>query len=78
MTLDRDEGTVVVEGTLTLTATTKPAGETVTWTSSDDTVATVEAGVVTGEAVGTATITASITVEGTTYSDTCAITVTEE
>lgn len=76
VTLNKDTETVTVEGTVTLTATTVPAGETVTWTSSDTEKATVAAGVVTGVAEGTATITASITVEGTTYTDTCVVTVT--
>ena len=53
-----------------------PYGTTVTWTSSDDEVATVTDGVVTGVAAGTATITATITVDGTSYTDTCAVTVT--
>lgn len=43
--------------TITLTATCSDGGE-VTWSSSDPTVASVEAGVVTGLKVGTATITA--------------------
>lgn len=76
MTLSRSEGTVVVGETLTLTATTIPADAQVTWTSSDDAIAEVEAGVVTGVAAGTATITASITVDGVNYTDTCAVTVT--
>lgn len=61
-----------------MTATTVPADAEVTWSSSDNLVASVEAGVVTGESAGTATITATITVDGVAYSDTCAITVTEE
>ena len=76
--LSSAEGTVAVEGSLTLTATTVPANATVTWTSSDDDVALVEGGVVSGVAVGTATITATITVGGTNYSANCAITVTGE
>ena len=36
----------------------------------------IAAGVVTGVAAGTATITASITVGGTSYTDTCEVTVT--
>ena len=78
MSLSRAEDSIVVEGTTTLTATTVPANAVVTWTSSDDEVATVSDGVVTGVTVGTATITASITVDGTDYSGSCAITVTEE
>jgi phi13 family phage major tail protein len=59
-----------------LQAIVVPAGAAVTWTSSAQTYATVdEAGVVTGAAEGSATITASITVDGTNYTDTCAVTV---
>lgn len=76
VTLDKDTAEVVVNETVTLTATTIPADAKVTWTSSDTDTATVAAGVVTGVAAGTATITATITVEGTDYTDTCAVTVT--
>lgn len=78
VTLDLHTATVAVSGTKALTATTKPAGKTVTWTSSDDEVATVSGGTVTGVAAGTATITASITVDSKTYTDTCTVTVTSE
>ena len=64
------------DDTVTLTAETNPAGQSVTWTSSDDTVASVSNGVVTGEAAGNAIITASITVEGVAYTDTCTVVVT--
>lgn len=78
VTLDKDTLALTVSGdSATLVATTVPAGETVTWTSSDDEVATVAAGVVSPEGAGTATITASITVDGTEYTDTCSVTVTE-
>jgi phi13 family phage major tail protein len=61
---------------VSLQAIVVPAGAAVTWTSSAQTYATVdEAGVVTGAAEGSATITASITVDGTNYTDTCAVTV---
>ena len=63
------------EGTVTLTATTVPADETVTWSTSDSSVATVANGVVTGVAEGNAIITASITVDGVTYTDTCTVVV---
>lgn len=76
VTLNQNEVTLEVDGTVTLTATTYPAGETVTWSSDDTDTATVAAGVVTGKAEGTATITASITVGGNTYTDTCEVTVT--
>lgn len=68
---------VEVGNTTTLDVTVVPNGTSVTWTSSDDTKATVSnAGVVTGVANGTATITATITVDGQTYTDTCTVTVT--
>ena len=60
ITLDKAVDTVAVEGTTTLTATTVPAGETVTWASSDTDVATVAAGVVTGVATGTVLVTATL------------------
>lgn len=62
--------------TVTLTATTVPAGETVTWSSSAGTKASVNNGTISALEAGTATITASITVDGQTYTDTCAVTVT--
>lgn len=68
--------TVAVSATTNLTATLSPSGATgtITWTSSDDTKATVSSsGVVTGVAAGSATITASC--GG--YSDTCEVTVTD-
>lgn len=74
--IDKTAVTIPVEGTATITATTIPDSETVTWTSSDTDVATVAAGVVTGVAEGTATVTASITVDGTAYTKTCEVTVT--
>ena len=67
---------VAAGDTVTLTATTVPAGKALTWSSSDENTATVENGVVTGEAEGTATITASFDAAGTTISDTCTVTVT--
>ena len=72
--------TLAVGDTRTLTATTTPAGETVTWASSDSTKASVTSGgVVTAAAAGTAVITASITIgEGAsakTYTDTVTVNV---
>lgn len=68
--------TSVAEGDdVTLTAQTTPAGETVTWSSSDTSVATVADGVVSGVAEGSAIITATITVNGVDYTDTCTIVV---
>lgn len=55
----------------TITATVVPSGSTVSWSSSDTSVATVVAGVVTGVGNGTCTITAS----AGGISKTCAVTV---
>lgn len=62
----------------TLTATIEPSDATnssITWSSSDETVATVSDGTVTGVAAGSATITA--TSEDGDYAATCSVTVTE-
>ena len=75
--LSAHELELVVNGTETLTATTVPMEATVTWATSDDTVAAVDGGVVTAVAAGEATITASIEVEGETYTDTCTVIVAE-
>lgn len=61
---------------VTVAAETVPGGQAVTWTSSDDEVATVANGEITGVAAGTATITATITYEGTPQTDTCEVIVT--
>lgn len=76
--LDNQTATVAVDSTTTLTATTVPTDAEVTWASDDETVATVANGTVTGVSAGTANVTATITVDGTDYSDTCAVTVTGE
>lgn len=75
ITLDAHEVTIAPSGTMALTATVYPTGSTVTWSSSDTSVATVSNGTVTGVAAGTATITASITVGTRTATDTCEVTV---
>lgn len=61
ISIDNKEDKKIYAGqTLNLTATTKPGDATVVWTSSDDTVATVEAGVVIGRKAGKVTITATL------------------
>ncbi len=58
--LNKNTAEVVVDQTITLTATTLPVKGDVTWASSDNTKATVStSGVVTGKAAGTAVITAT-------------------
>lgn len=75
LTLDRANVTIEEGEKAQLTAKTTPAGQTVTWTSSDSEVATVSNGEITGVAEGTAVITASMTYDGVTYTDTCNVTV---
>ena len=76
VTLSNETVTLAIAGTDTLTATTVPDDASVTWTSSDETVATVDVdGVVTGVAEGEATIRATITVGGRTYYANCVVTV---
>lgn len=77
VSIDQGTATVRTGMTIALAATTVPAGATVTWSSADEEIATVDnTGTVTGVGVGEVGITASITVGGTTYSDTLTITVT--
>ena len=75
ITLNHTEASLVEGETLTLKATVSPddaTDKTVTWTSSNESVATVDNnGVVTAVAAGTATITAT----AGDYSATCVVTV---
>ncbi|MDE7380140.1 MAG: Ig-like domain-containing protein, partial [Clostridia bacterium] len=62
VTITGAPATMTVGGTVTLTANVSPSNatdKTVTWTSSNENVATVEGGVVTAKAAGTVTITAT-------------------
>lgn len=78
VTLSKSSYTIKVEGSYTLSATIKPddtTTKTVTWSSSDETIATVNtSGKVTGVKVGEATITATCTADSSVKA-TCAITV---
>ena len=77
VSLDKSTDTVAVGSTTTLTETVTPsnaADKTVSWSTSDSSVATVSGGVVTGVAAGTAVITVETTDGG--YTDTCTVTVT--
>lgn len=74
ISLGRQVANVTAGNTIKLTpARLVPAGTTVTWSSSDTSVATVSDGTVSGVAAGNAIITASITVNSVTYSDTCTV-----
>lgn len=72
---------IVVGGSKTLTATVLPSNASnkkVTWSSSNDAVATVSStGVVTGVTVGTATITVTSAYSGS-FTDTCVVAVVSE
>ena len=78
VTVSPTSSTVAINGTLQLTANVQPSNATnkaVTWTSSNNSIATVDAnGKVTGKAVGSATITATTTDGKKTAS--CTVTVT--
>ena len=77
VTLDPASLEIEVGDSATLTATVQPTSatnKTVTWSSNNNAIATVNGGVVTGIAEGTATITVT-TVDGS-FSDTCTVTVT--
>ncbi len=75
--LDKTETTLIKGNTLTLTLTTTPAGsryDSLTWTSSDETVATVANGVVTAtDKEGEAVITATAMVDGAPLVASCKI-----
>lgn len=68
---------LTVGETSTLAAATIPENQSITWSSSKDSVAAVDnSGKVTAKAAGDTVITAKITVDGKEYTSTCAVTVT--
>ena len=75
--ISETEKSLLVDETVTLTATTNPTGQTITWISSNDSVATVSNGVVTAKSEGSAVITARFTYNGINYEKNCTISVTE-
>ena len=79
ITFNKSKTSIYVGGTETLTATITPGdviNNTLTWTSSDTNVATVDqSGLVTAKKLGTATITATAT-DGSGVSASCVVTVT--
>ncbi len=77
VTVTPSTASITVNGTVNLIAKVAPdnaTNKTVVWTSSDNNVATVDSGIVTGKRAGTATITAT-TADGEKTS-TCQVTVT--
>lgn len=76
VTLSKSTEAVAAGSTVTITATTTPAGGTVKWRSSDTDVATVTGGVITGVAAGSAIIMAHVVETGAEAQ--CALTVTAE
>ena len=78
ITLNETSKSLTLGSTLQLEATVLPndlENKTVTWKTSDATIASVSNGLVTAKNIGTATITATTT-DGTNLSATCKITVT--
>lgn len=73
VTLSETNLSLLPGGTATLKETIKPSGCTVTWDSSNKTVATVDGGKVTAVAPGTATITAKFTYKNKTYEESCEV-----
>ena len=73
VTINRESASVPEYETIMLAATVENTVEPITWTSSDESVATVDGGVVHGVKAGSAAITAS----AGGASATCAVTVTE-
>lgn len=62
-------------GSETISATTTPSGRSVTWSSSDTSVATVSGGKITAVSAGSTKITASFTYAGKSYSQSCSVVV---
>ena len=79
VSLDKEQISVSVEGKQTLVATVSPLNATnksVTWKSSNSSIATVSNGVVTGVSEGTCTITVTTNDGG--FEKTCSVTVTKK
>ena len=67
-----------VGGTVNLNASTSPTGQSISWSSSNSSVATVSnSGRVSAVGAGNATITAQFVYGGTTYSESCSVSVIE-
>ena len=77
VSLSNESISLVIGQSKTLSATPSPSGASVTWSSSNSSVASVSGGKVTAVANGTATITAKVTYNGASASKTCTVTVTK-
>ncbi len=75
ISLSASSKTMTVGDTVALSATITPSGQSVNWSSSNTSVATVSNGVVTAKASGATVITGKFTYNGKIYSSTCTISV---
>ncbi len=73
ITLSPTSKTLTVGDSSNITATTMPSGQSVTWVSSDTSIATVLGGRITAKTEGSVKITAKFTYNGKEYSSACAI-----
>lgn len=74
--LSQNSLTVSDNGSEHISATTVPSGQSVSWSSSDESIATVSNGTVYGVSAGGAGITAELEYNGRTYHAYCAVNVT--
>lgn len=76
ISLNKGSITVSDKGSERITATTTPSGQSVSWSSDDESTATVSNGTVYGVSAGTTTIRAEFEYNGKTYQKTCTVSVT--
>ena len=76
ISLNKGSITVSDKGSERITATTMPSGQSVSWSSDDESTATVSDGTVYGVSAGTTTIRAEFEYNGKTYHKTCTVSVT--
>ena len=76
ISLNKGSITVSDNGSERITATTTPSGQSVSWSSDDESTATVSNGTVYGVSAGTTTIRAEFEYNGKIYHKTCTVSVT--
>lgn len=76
ISLDKSSASVAVRSTVAITATKNPADATIAWSSSDENVATVSNGTVTGVSAGLAVIVAKASYDGAEAVASCTVAVT--